>query len=567
MPSFDHNKLVDLIRQIDQPPKDNAAFLKWIEAGQHLRLVTANAQSNEIILYGSGPYTFICSLVVPNSALFPLDKSDLLKWGGGLPSSHIAGYVYGNRKPDVWIERSSSEHGSKSLKKGRDLVFRREFEGWSGKDASYFELWQEFSHLAGIHWRPEHRAYCRYDNNGDLDQVVSVTPRNDHRVALVSCSWPKLEEYLAVSKSTLVRMYDFTLLRRESFAGWSGGTEKTIDVSPEMFYRRRVEGPAAYTRGVQIVGPRRPPPEIMDDIKNGWTVRRNEQYVEFVAHDWRNQCITKISTDPQQTTNYFEAGNNSLPFEVSPAFFRSEVLSRYKTDREKYKITDRSIECRAAWHLRGYDVNEAGQVHAYICYLRDLPYQEQLHWLAHNEEPKTGISERAFVNDFKGDFVHFQHPREEVLSTLRRWNERQVSWWILRDEDLLNRANPPLTASKEEWGNAFMDLSQLIAEGFELKHLRSLLDQASIEYDLKEQSLKLLERLIAHMRKGGKEVSLTGLRTAQAIRSKVKGHAGSSEGAQMADDAISEHGSFADHFKHVCGLISAELEMIERCCE
>lgn len=567
MPSFDHTKLADLIRQIDQPPPSQAAFLKWIEAGQHLRLLTANALSNEIILYGSGPFTYICSLVVPNSALFPLNKSDLLQWSGGLPSSHIAGYAYGGGKPNMWIERRSNEHGSKSLKKGIDLVFRREFEGFSGKDASYFELWQEFAHLAGIHWRPEHRAYCSYDDNGDLDQILSVTPRNENRVALVSCAWAKLEEYLAVSETSLVRMYDFTLLRSESFSGWSGGPEATIDMSPNMFYRQRTEGSAAYTRGIQIIGPRRPPSEIMDEIKDGWSGRRNKQYVELIAHDWRNQRVTKVSTDPKNTTNYFQTEGNSLPFELSPAFFRPEVLSKYKTDREKYKITDRGIECRATWSLRSYDVNEAGQVHAYICDIRALPYQEQLHWLAHNEEPKATVSERAFVNDFKGEFVRFQHPREEILSTLRRWNERQVNWWTLREEDLLNRANPPLTASKDEWANAFMDLCQLVAEGFEVKFLRSLLGQSSIDYDQKEQSLKLLERLVAHMRNGEKEVSMTGLRKAQAIRSKVKGHAGSSEGQQMADDAISEHGSFAQHFRHVCGLISAELEMIERSCE
>ena len=217
MPSFNHKKLVEFVLQIDQPPQAESDFLKWIEAGEHLHLLNANALSDEIILYASGPFTFICSLVVPNDALYPLDKSDLLHWSGGLPSSHIASYIYGGGRPDMWIEQRSSEHGSKSLTKGRDLVFRRDFEGWAGKDRTYLELWQEFSHLSGIHWRPEYRAYCCYDDNGDLDQVVSVTPRSASNVSLVTSTWPKLEEYLAVSKSSLVRMYDFTLLRREDF--------------------------------------------------------------------------------------------------------------------------------------------------------------------------------------------------------------------------------------------------------------------------------------------------------------------------------------------------------------
>jgi hypothetical protein len=43
------------------------------------------------------------------------------------------------------------------------------------------------------------------------------------------------------------------------------------------------------------------------------------------------------------------------------------------------------IDCRGGWSLRDFDTNEAGQVHAYICDLRNLPYQEQLYWKSFNE--------------------------------------------------------------------------------------------------------------------------------------------------------------------------------------
>ena len=102
-----------------------------------------------------------------------------------------------------------------------------------------------------------------------------------------------------------------------------------------------------------------------------------------------------------------------------------------------------------------------------------------------------------------------------------------------------------------------MDLSQLVIEGFEVKFVRSVLEQVDIAYDPKEQSLKLLERLIAYYEGGGRQVALTGLRTVQAIRSKVKGHAGSSDGQKLAEAAINEYGSFAEHFRHVCEQVSA----------
>ena len=125
------------------------------------------------------------------------------------------------------------------------------------------------------------------------------------------------------------------------------------------------------------------------------------------------------------------------------------------------------MSCRAAWHLEGIDVNEAGQVHAYICYLRRLPYAEQLHWLSFNEPPKAGISQRAFINDFKGEFVFFTDSLQQVMSIVRRWRDDKVVWWTLRDERLLERVNTPLTASRDEWAEAFMDLAKLVVEGFE----------------------------------------------------------------------------------------------------
>lgn len=358
-------------------------------------------------------------------------------------------------------------------------------------------------------------------------------------------------------------MFDFILLRLGSLSGWSDKPE-TVHTPPfDLFYRQKINGNASYTRGLQIVRPRRAAADIMKDVQDGWSRQRNKQYVEFIAQDIRNGVIKRISTDPVATTNYFEAADNTLPFELSPAYFRPEVLSKYKTDREKYTVGERSVDCRAAWHLRGYDVNEAGQVHADICDLRGLPHAEQLHWLSYNEAPKTGISERAFVNDFKGEFVSFEGPLQQVLSALERWRASRVDWWTLRAETVLDSVSAPISTSQGEWSEAFMDLSKLIAEGFEIKAIRARLDAAGIVYPPEEKSIALLERLLGGHDPSGK-VPLTALRTIQNIRSKAKGHAGGSEAKQIVSEAIAAHGSLAEHFRHVCTQTAADLEAITR---
>ena len=225
---------------------------------------------------------------------------------------------------------------------------------------------------------------------------------------------------------------------------------------------------------------------------------------------------------------------------------------------------ERDVSCRAVWHLEAIDVNEAGQVHAYIRYLRRLPYTEQLHWLSFNEHPKASISKRAVINDFEGQFVTFMEPLGKVLSVVRRWNNEKVAWWTLRDEKLLERVNTPLTDSRDEWAEAFMDLAKLVVEGFVMKSIRRKLDSVQVLYDKEDKTIALLEKLLNKGSTLGEIKQLVGLRTVQQLRSKAKGHVAGSDADQLAYDAIMEHETFANHFRHVCRQVADELETIEK---
>ncbi len=561
MPSYEHKKIIEEIRSLDEVPSDPEDFSAWIRGDAHVDFLRQNARSDELVIYGSGEYSFVYAAVVPNGRLASLSQDDLLHWTGD-PYSSIASYVWGGGRDDVWVERLTESAGSRSLEGVVQLVFGRRFEGWSGSDQTYFEINLEYTHVTGIHWRPEQRAYCRFNENCDLQQVVSVTGRSDpvKDVLCVSFVWAPLEEYLAASNSTLVRRFDFTLLRRNNFAKWPEGSETIIHESDRLFYRQKVDpGVAAYTTGVQLIGPRRPHRVIFGSLQGDHTDRK---YVEFIAHDWRNSLVLKISTDPKSTTNYFEVHGNSLPFELSPAFFRSDVILKYKTDKDKYTVGERDVTCRAAWHLRAFDVNEAGQVFAYICDLRNLPYAEQLHWQSYNEPPKAGISDRAITSDFKGDFTTFKDPLQEVLSIVKSWQDECTPWWTLRDDRLLERVGTPLTTSRDEWAEAFMDLAKLVVEGFVIAVIRAKLEELGVVYENKEQSIALLERLINTRAESTEKQVLTGLRAVQLIRTKVKRHASGREVEMMVREVLAQHESFANHYKHVCATVALELQTI-----
>jgi hypothetical protein len=561
MPSYEHKKLCGRIATLDIMPVDHASFSGWIQAQGHLDLLRHNAVSDDVILYASGEYTFINAAAVSNDKLTPLNQKDLLAWNCGVAGG-VACYVSGGGHAGTWIERGIFDSSSSTVHQAMPLVFLRTFHGWSGAERSYFEIHQELVHLLDVHWRAEHEAYCRFDRQGDLEHVISASRRgaNNRDILLVSCKRASLDEYLTAANMSLVQMFDFTLVRHDTFTKWPNTPEKTICESDQFFFRQQlIPGYAAYTRGVQVVHPLGATPRTGIDRLGG----PNEQHVEFIAHDWRNQRLAKISTSPSATTNYFDASANSLPYEISPAFFRPEVLLKYKADRDKYIVGEREVRCRATWTLQAIDVNEAGQVHAYIRYLKNIPYAEQLHWLSYNEEPKAGVSKRAIASDFEGKFSSGStSPLMRVKSIVGRWHEKRVSWWTLRDETLIERATIPVTTSRDEWAEAFMDLSKFVVEGFEVGIIRKSLDAASIEYKATDQSIALLERLVGCESADGDPFRLAGLRTVQAIRSKAKGHAGSSEAAEIARNAVAEHGGFPEHFKHVCNQVADELKIV-----
>lgn len=555
--SFNHKRLVEQIAKLDEVPSGQTDYAQWIQAEAHLAFLRQNAQTDEIVVYASSEYTFVHSIVVPNTRLTPLDEDSLMSCDLR-PDEPIASYTTGGGRDDVWIERNTKD--------ATPLIFSRTFEGWSAPGGRYYELHQEYAHLAGIHWRPEKHAYCRYDGHGDLESVVTITSREDKgsNMALVSFKWEPLEEYLAASNASLVRKFDFTLLRRGGlFSGWSKGAPQDFREADELIYKRKIDGNAAYTYGIQIIRPRRSEKAIFTGITDDWYGQKNKEYAEFIAYDWRNHRITKISTDPGSTCNYFSGKENTLPFELSPAFFRPEVLLKYKADRDKYTVGERDVSCRAAWHLEGIDINEAGQVHAYICDLRRLPYAEQLHWVSCNEPPKANISERAVINDFKGEFVTFMQPLRKILNTVQQWHDDKVAWWTLRDRKLIERVNTPVTASRDEWAEAFMDLAKLVVEGFETKAIRAKLEAAAVDYGKEDRTIALLEKLLNKSNASDTVQRLNGLRTVQNLRTKAKGHAGGTDADQLAHEALMEHESYTNHFNSVCETVADELSKLE----
>jgi hypothetical protein len=320
----------------------------------------------------------------------------------------------------------------------------------------------------------------------------------------------------------------------------------------DLFFRTHIEtGHASYIRGCQVIPSQVSKEDIIEEFHPG--SKRNEQYASFIAHDWKNGLVKEISCAPGATANYFT--RSDLPFELSPAFFRPEVLSKYKADSEKYRLDERTISCRGTWSLQTYDVNEAGQVHTYLVYLRHLPYEEQLHWRAHNEAPKGTISHRAFLSDFEGSWERPYDPLESLKEHVRELRDEQVPWWTLSSDDAIDRSHYPITASPDEWANEILHLDQLIVEPFKKAWFKSQVLQLGRTPEPTVGSLVLAEECLAGWGQDPDDAKsiVSPLRTLHDLRSKLKGHAvGKATLVQLRQQSLNEHGSYKEHFRVLC---------------
>jgi hypothetical protein len=229
-------------------------------------------------------------------------------------------------------------------------------------------------------------------------------------------------------------------------------------------------------------------------------------------------------------------------------------LLKYKADSEKYQISERSIACRGTWHLQTYDINEAGQVHTYLVYLKNLPYQEQLYWKSFNEPPKGPISKRSIKTDFEGCWITEYDPLNSLKAALREFRQRQVPWWELRSEKLLEQLQYPATTSADEWANDLLLLDQLVVEGFQTRWLKDKALELGRTLDPKFASIKVTEECLLGLGFAQDEADKTvvPLRTAHHLRTKVKGHSSGGEGLRIKLEALKTHGSYRKHFHTLC---------------
>lgn len=538
--------------------------LAWlIGAEDSVKFLQENAKSEEIVIFASGPATLIHAVLAPLKQVTPADQEDLMHAFVQTDERWAIQKSYGGGKGHrVYLEAPLS--GGKSLGGGEKLIFRRSFHGVQKGEASV-ELSQKLVHALDLHFMPERNAYCRLDKFGDIEDVIRVihtalSPGGDN-ITAVTILAKDLSTYMTLADMALVCFFDFTRFALGNFGGW-GEHSRFERAAPDLFYHGGSIENASYVNGCMIARSRISLQELVDEWKEESNPNRKKEYATFKIFDRKNNAEVETLCAPEFLSNYFEKSN--LPWEISPAFFRPDVLLRFKADPEKYCLDDRSIGCRNAWYLKSYDINEAGQVHAYIGDLAHLPIEEQRYWQSFNEWPKGPISKRAYENDILGEFSSVYDPLELLKYKIRKLNAAPPDWWQPRSEEHIDAVRYPATDSTLEWANEIMAFDQLLVEGFQLKPLRKVLETIGRKAEANWASLRVISEILVA---SGRTVDdakgfLTPLARLHALRNILKAHSSVAEKDKEVRQARAAHETLRAHFWDLAGQCDKSFDVI-----
>lgn len=546
-------------------PSDDTQYARWISQEDVLPFLQLDLGGSHIVLYASLPHVYLHAILVPEFQ--PTDDliGEMLDWNFNACDA----WSLTISSDDVSIRKPLGDVRSALVRCGEKILFIRSSDVCAG-GKPYVEMSQKLTHVLDLHHVPERRGWCKLDDAGDITDIVKVFPlsglQGNESGTVVLMERNAIEEYMAVAGFCLLRTFDFTRYRATDFWGWQDADNRSaLGDGKSIFGTLTKSGnQASYSRGIQIGTPRSSKREYIDRFWKHANAGEEKQYATFVAYDWKNKRVADISCAPSALANYFT--QSDLPYEVTPAFFKPDVLLKYKSNSDKYEITDRTISCRGSWSLTTFDINSAGQVHTYLIYLGRLPYEEQLHWKQFNEEPKAGLSPRAITTDFDGEFYEEYDPLPSLKHRMDKLHRRNVDWWKLRDERLLSKLNYPFTESRDEWADELMNLDKFIIEGLEERWLRRRAKELGRDPDDRLRGLKLVEQCLIGL--GFEEDHaakiLSPLHDVHNLRSQTKGHASGSTAVDCARKAIADFGSLRSHFRHLCTECDESLQIIIR---
>ena len=269
------------------------------------------------------------------------------------------------------------------------------------------------------------------------------------------------------------------------------------------------------------------------------------------------QNIVEHTCDPSALNIACINNKPDAPFDITPVYFKREVLSKYYNAPHKYSVRDGQINFIDEGFSIRVDTDMQEYVAVILVDLASLDYNEQCYWRSYNFQPddKTTISKTAYRRWYEGQF---EKPTAPDAILVQKYIKFYSDWatkfgWHL------------FTADPQDKTNSLYSLHLLSDENNEREFYEQVLNVTKLFIDslnvkqfpqLDDENNKSLNRFSAYLQQNGIEATglIDFLRKIQNLRSRGAAHPGT-----MKKNVIDYFGFEQHTYGFILGSIFATL--------
>jgi hypothetical protein len=510
---------------VDRDRLSQIKMLEWLQRDlQMTDMITVYLSDSE----GPHNYGIYCALI----------PSDQIERALSSPSWDL---LHGEGMPGAVVYHEGGEKRVEYLRYGDDngiepLVIDREFHGMRD---GYKEICEEFRLFHRLYYDRKQDQCIKIDDDGN-EYLVAVVEPNRVQIRL-----KEIRQFLAIKEMYLSIQFDCREHSEHSLEDLGlkeGGGNQREGLICWGHHYGDFGGIGSHRAFSRLLGKRLIAP--LPKSKSGfWGFAEDpkKRHVEFIVGIDENGEEITYTSNPDALANYFGA-NPDAPHYLHPVHFRKQVLDRYYQQPSKYSVEDSILRCGYLWSMY-LDNHHDDKVCAWLGDLgRDLPYEEQLHWRAHNIPPQGGVSETYFKRQILAQFTDSDRPEHlfrRRYHDLRQACDECLGWQLLLplgadDEHHFQCVRIPATDEQRDFDELVLGLTKILIDSLNEKHLNKLIPIEQ-RADLKG-SIALLEAALSACGVEDAANQVSFLRKLQNLRSSSAAHRKGSNYRKIAND-------------------------------
>lgn len=250
------------------------------------------------------------------------------------------------------------------------------------------------------------------------------------------------------------------------------------------------------------------------------------RYVDFKIGVSPTGVPIMYTCEPKRLANCFGA-NPGAPQFLTPVFFRTSVLDKYRDEPSRYDVESGCLRCKrdgsVLWSIP-IDNHGIDCVSVWLGDLGSLPYAQQLHFASQNVL-KGEVSDTFFRSQIDAEFCVSTHPIAVFKSSyykLRTVGWEELGWHILlplaeQDQHYISSLKLLTHNEQKEFDEQVLALTKILIDSLNEKALHALVN-------CDERGISLLESVFRLRNISGADQQVKFLRELQELRSTSVAH-------------------------------------------